>query len=62
MKHDYCYDDPSTSKNECDKEMLEDLNTSKTNSLSEKVAKNLVVKPLIAAKYKLGLEKNEKRR
>ena len=61
MVHDYCYDS-GLSKSECDKEMLTNLKNTKSKSIGEKIAKNLVVKPAINMKYKLGLgSKNGKR-
>lgn len=54
MNHDYCYDS-GLSKSECDKKMLSDLKTTKSKTIGEKLAKNLVVKPVINMKYKLGL-------
>ena len=62
-EHDYCYDDNPSNKSMCDKKMLTKLKSSKSKTFGEKVAKNLVVKPVITAKYKLGLgsSKNGKR-
>ena len=64
MDHDYCYDS-GISKHECDKIMLSNLKNTKSKTFGEKIAKHLVVKPVINAKYKLGLglrnQKNGKR-
>ena len=61
MNHDFCYDS-GLSKSECDKKMLTNLKNTKSKSIGEKIAKNLVVKPAINMKYKLGLgSKNVKR-
>ena len=61
MNHDFCYDS-GLSKSECDKKMLSNLKNTKSKSIGEKIAKNLVVKPAINMKYKLGLgSKNGKR-
>lgn len=59
MNHDYCYDS-GLSKSECDKEMLSYLKNTKSKSVGEKIAKNLVVKPAINMKYKLGLGQKRK--
>ena len=58
MKHDYCYSN-GIPKSECDKEMLKDLEKSKSKAFGEKVTKNLIVKPVIGRKYKLGLGKEK---
>ena len=62
--HDICYDENPSNKSMCDKNMLTGLKSSKSKTIGEKIAKNLIVKPVISAKYKLGLgnSKNEKRR
>lgn len=52
MKHDICYRDNDNRK-ECDKEMLDRLNSVKTKGIREKVDYALV-KPVIWLKYKLG--------
>ena len=35
--------------------MLDELKTSKTSTIGEKLSKYLIVKPIILSKYKLGL-------
>ena len=63
MEHDYCYDENPQNKSECDKKMIKNLKDTKSKTFREKVTKNLIVKPAITAKYKLGLgAKNRKRR
>ena len=54
LQHVYCYSN-GLPKSECDKEMLKDLGKSKNKTFGENVAKNLIVKPIIGTKYKLGL-------
>ena len=54
-RHDYCYSKPSVNKNDCDKVMLNEMKTSNSATLGEKLSKYLIVKPIIFSKYKLGL-------
>lgn len=57
MKHDICYresDKGVTTRKECDKEMLTNLDKMKTKGIREKLD-YLVVKPVIWLKHKLGL-------
>ena len=54
-RHDYCYSKPGINKNDCDKVMLNEMKTSKSATLGEKLSKYLIVKPIILSKYKLGL-------
>ncbi|MCU7958159.1 MAG: hypothetical protein KZQ67_16380 [gamma proteobacterium symbiont of Bathyaustriella thionipta] len=56
--HDYCYSS-EISKSECDKKMLDKLSKSRSKTFGEKVAKNVIVKPIIGTKYKLGLGKKK---
>ena len=56
MEHDYCYSS-NILKSECDKSMLGKLSSSESKTFGEKVAKNLIVKPIIGTKYQLGLGK-----
>lgn len=58
MEHDYCYEEGE--KHECDRQMLDNLKKTKSKTFGEKRAKNLVVRPAIATKYKLGLGKLNK--
>ena len=60
QRHDYCYSKENTNKNDCDKVMLNEMKTSKSSTLGEKISKYLIVKPLIYTKYKLGFG-NKKR-
>ena len=60
MEHDYCYSS-NIPKSECDKGILGKLSSSKSKTFGEKVAKNLIVKPIIGTKYQLGLGKKKKR-
>ena len=63
MTHDYCYDENPQNKSKCDKQMIKNLKGTKSKTFGEKVAKNLIVKPAITVKHKLGLgAKNQKRR
>ena len=39
----------------CDKRMLDEMKRSKSATLGEKLAKYLIVKPILLSKYKLGL-------
>ena len=41
-------------KNDCDKVMLNEMKTSKSATLGEKLSKYLIVKPIKLSKYKLG--------
>ena len=59
MEHDYCYSS-NIPKSECDKSMLGKLSSSKSKTFGEKVAKNLIVKP-IGTKYQLGFGKTKKK-
>lgn len=57
MKHDICYRDAeknNKTRNDCDKDMLNNLSNMKTRNFREKVDYALV-KPIIWTKYKLGL-------
>ena len=57
MEHDYCYSN-NIPKSDCDKNMLGKLSSSeskKSKTFGEKVAKNLIVKPITGIKYQLGL-------
>ena len=56
MEHDYCYS-TNIPKSECDKNMLGKLSPSESKTFGEKVAKDLIVKPIIGTKYQLGLGK-----
>ena len=56
MEHDYCYSS-TIPKSECDKNMLGKLSSSERKTFGEKVAKKLIVKPIIGTKYQLGLGK-----
>ena len=56
MEHDYCYSS-NIPKCECGKNMLGKLSSSESKTFGEKVAKNLIVKPIIGTKYQLGLGK-----
>ena len=47
IEHDYCYSS-NIPKSECDKSMLGKLSSTKT--FGEKVAKHLIVKPIIGTK------------
>ena len=63
--HDYCYTNNPNNKSDCDKKMLKSLKKSKSKSIGESIAKNVIVKPMISAKHTLGLgqgQKNGKRR
>ena len=42
-------------KNDCDKIMLDEIKTSKSSTISEKLNKYLIAEPIIYSKYKLGL-------
>ena len=53
-RHDYCYSKPNLNKNDCDK-MINEIKTSKSSTIGEKLSKYLIVKPIILGKYKLGL-------
>lgn len=53
MKHDICYRDNDNRK-DCDKKMLDNLNSIKTKGIREKIDYALV-KPVIWIKHKLGL-------
>ena len=55
QRHDYCYSKENTNKNDCDKVMLNEMKTSKSSTIGEKISKYLIVKPIIYSKYKLGL-------
>ena len=55
QRHDYCYSQENTNKNDCDKTMLNEMKNSKSSTISEKISKYLIVKPIIYSKYKLGL-------
>ena len=44
------------------KSMLGKLSSSESKTFGEKVAKNLIVKPIISTKYQLGLGKKKKRK
>ena len=66
MEHDYC-SSSTIPKSQCDKSMLGKLSSSKSKTFGEKLAKNLIVKPIIGTKYQLGLsvwvkKKKKKRR
>ena len=54
MEHDYCYSS-NFPKSECDKKKLGKLSSGESKTFGEKVAKNLIVKPIIGTKYQLGL-------
>ena len=58
MEHGYCYSS-NIPKSECDKNMLSKLCSSESKTFGEKVAKNLIVKPIIGTKYQLGLGKKK---
>ena len=58
MKHDYCYSN-GVPKSDCDKEMLKELGNGKSKTFGERVAKKLIVKLIIGAKYKLSLGKKK---
>ena len=59
MEHDYCYCS-NIPKSESDKNMLGKLSSSESKTFGEKVAKKLIVKPIIGTKYQLGLGKKKK--
>ena len=42
-------------QNDCDKIMLDEMKTSKSSTIGEKLSKYLIVKPIIFSKYRLGL-------
>ena len=54
-RHDYCCSKPGVNKNDCDKVMLNEMKTSNSATLGEKLNKYLIVKTVIYSKYKLGL-------
>ena len=54
-RHDYCYSKPNGNKNDCDKIMLDEMKTSTSSTIGEKLSKYLIVKPIILGKYELGL-------
>ena len=56
MEHDYCYSS-NIPKSECDKNMLGKLPSSESKTFGRKVAKHLIVNPIIGTKYQLGLGK-----
>ena len=60
MEHDYCYSS-NIPKSECDKNMLGKLSSSESKTFGEKVAKNLIGKPIIGTKCQLGLGKKRKK-
>ena len=60
--HDYCYSDNPLDKSKCDKKMLKNLKTSKSKTIGEAVAKNVIVKPIITAKHTLGLGQGQSQR
>ena len=56
MKHDICYrdsDDVGKFRSQCDREMLDKLDTVKTKGIRQKID-YAVVKPIIWSKYRLG--------
>ena len=53
-RHGY-YSWPNGNKNDCDKIMLDEMKTSKSSTIGEKLSRYLIVKPIILGKYKLGL-------
>ena len=59
MEHD-CYYSSNSSKNECDKNMLGKLSSSESKTFGERVAKKIIVKPIIGIKYQLALGKKKK--
>ena len=61
MEHDYCYS-RNIPKSECDKNMLGKLSSSESKTFGEKIAKILIVKPIIGTKYRLGLGKKKKKK
>ena len=61
MEHDYCYSS-NIPKSECDKNMLGKLSSSESKTFGAKVAKTLIVKPIIGTKYQLGLGKKKKKK
>ena len=58
MEHDYCYSS-NIPKSECDKNTLGKLSSSESKTFGEKLAKHLIVKPIIGTKYQLGLGKKK---
>ena len=56
MEHGYCYSS-NIHKSECDKNMLGKFSSSESKIFGEKVAKNLILKPIIGTKYQLGKKK-----
>jgi hypothetical protein len=58
LSHDKCYRDSdkyrTKTRKDCDKEMLNDLNSVKTRGIREKID-YAIVKPIIWLKHKLGL-------
>ena len=57
MEYDYCYSS-NIPKSECDNNMLGKLSSSESKTFGEKVAKNLIVQPIIGTKYQLSKKKN----
>ena len=51
--------DNNIPKSECDKNMLGKVSSSENKIYGEKVAKNLIVKPIIGTKYQCGLGKKK---
>ena len=61
MEHNYCYSS-NIPKSECDENMLGKLSSSESKTFGEKLAKTLIVKPIIGTKYQLGwVKKKEKK-
>ena len=54
-RHDYCYSTPNTNKSDCDEIMLDEMKTSMSETLAEKLWTYVIVKSIILSKYKLGL-------
>ena len=58
MEHDYCYSS-NIPKSECDKNMLSKLSSSESKTFGVKIAKKLIVKPIIGTKYNSVWEKKQ---
>ena len=54
-RHDYCYSKPNGNKNDCDKIMLDEMKTSKSSTIGEKLSKYLIVPNEILKRIPHGL-------
>ena len=61
MEHDYCYSS-NIPKSECDKNMLGKLSSSESKTFVEKIAKFLIVKPVIGTKSNSVWVKKKKKK